>query len=64
MAEVNYKELQDVAKHLNEACGTTIKVIGGKKGDIIEAIQEAVSNGLDGIPAMVVDFHNKFILCL
>lgn len=61
MAEINYKELQDTAKLLNEACGTAIKIIGGKKDDIVEAIKEAVGNGLDGIPAMVLDYHDKFL---
>jgi len=60
MGTVNYKELQDAAKALNEACGTTLKVIGGKKADLIKGIEKAVSDGLDNIPEAVTIVHSKF----
>ena len=58
MAEINYKDIQGIAKTLNEACGTTIKVIGAKKDDIIAAVKEAMDNGLDGIPDSVTQYFN------
>jgi len=62
MANVDYNELKEMAKNLNDACGTAIKVIGIKKDVLIAEVRKAVEDSLDGIPSVVTEFYNKHFI--
>lgn len=56
---INYKELQEATGKMNEACGTTIKLIGAKKDDLIKAFIAGVEENKDTLPPMVKSFYEK-----
>lgn len=60
MAEkkVNYQELQKHVTSLNENCGTSIKVIGAKKGDLIDDFKGAIA-AIDNPPKEALDYYNR-----
>ena len=59
MEKVDYKTLQEKVKALNEACGTTIKVISVKREALEKAFTDAMENGLDGVPEDISAFYQE-----
>lgn len=56
---VNYKELQEAVGKMNEACGTTIKIIGAKKDDLVKAFKTGAEEFKDTLPPVVKAFYEK-----
>lgn len=59
MASVEYNELKEMAKAINAACGTAIKIVGIKKDALLAEIKKAAEDGLDGMPEIVSKFYKK-----
>lgn len=60
--KVDYKELQNVAKEINAACNTEIKIIGHKKDDLIKEVYDFVKANNGTAPEVAVLYYNNVLL--
>lgn len=61
MAEINFNDLKDTIKLLNEACGTSIKTVAVKKEAMAEELKKAIDGGLENVPEEVTAFYDECI---